>query len=532
MGLFKSSRRKIEEKTAASWGKIKEKRRNFDLISRYTTIGTGSDFHQLTDQTLSDIDIEDLFSCIDRTETGIGQQVLFHTLLHPTNNVEALKKTHRLSDHLLSNPQIRKNIQYYLYRLEQGGTYFIVDLFAPKREPAKENPAYKTLALAAATLTVLSFFVHSLISLLIVLFFVNILIHFIHRNKSQNRIQTVSEAFSTIAAARKLAEMNLPVADQAAVKEAIQKLSSINRLFRFLGAPTPSDDLSIIVLLVFELLKGFFLIEPLALNRCYKLALHNEAAFKTLYQFIGAVDLALSKASLRSDSTYRSCTPEFTDKEKALHFSNAYHPLVTDAVSNSFRAQGQHIFITGSNMSGKSTFLRTVLINSILAQTLYFCFAEHFITNIYKQYSAIKISDNLFEQESYFYKELEVIRTMVQQSEAPSNHLFFIDEIYKGTNTTERMALALSVLQYLNREKDLVIASSHDLELVTFLKGSYKMYHFSESIHNDQLVFDYYIKEGAVQSRNAIKLAAIEKYPPPVIEQAMEYTKLFNTKDL
>lgn len=363
------------------------------------------------------------------------------------------------------------------------------------------------------------------------MFFVNILVHFIHRNRSQNRIQTVSEAFSTITTAQKLVALDLPMENQAAIKTAIQKLSSINRLFRFLGAPTPSDDLSIIVLLIFELLKGFFLVEPLALNRCYKLALHNEAAFKTIYQFIGSIDLALSKASLRSDSAYKNCIPEFTIEEKTLRFSNAYHPLITDPVSNSFQVQQQHIFITGSNMSGKSTFLRTVLINSILAQTLYFCFAESFITSMYKQYSAIKIADNLFENESYFYKELEVIRAMVQQSEAPFNHLFLIDEIYKGTNTTERMALSLAVLQYLNRNKDLVIASSHDLELVTFLKGSYKMYHFSESIHNDQLVFDYHIKEGAVQSRNAIKLAAIEKYPPPVIQQAMEYTKLFVTKE-
>lgn len=99
MGLFRSSRRKIQEKTAASWGKIKEKRRNFDLISRYAATGTGSAFYRLTDQTLSDIDVEDLFACIDRTETGIGQQVLFHTLLHPTNDIEALKVTHQLSDY-------------------------------------------------------------------------------------------------------------------------------------------------------------------------------------------------------------------------------------------------------------------------------------------------------------------------------------------------------------------------------------------------------------------------------------------------
>ena len=524
---FNGRRRKIEAKISASWGRSKEKRRNFDRISRYAAINQDAFFHRLTDQTLSDIDIEELFACIDRTETGIGQQYLFYKIVHPVNATEALKKDRRLAAHFSSDASLRKRTQYHLYRLEQNGTYFIVDLFDPDRKVEQEHPVYKTLALAAITLTVFTFFIPSLFSLLVFLFFVNILLHFIHRNRSQDRIQTVSAAFATIDCAEKLLDPEMPFENKAAVNAAISKVKTIRSLYRFLGAPTASDDFSMILMLLFELIKGFFLIEPLALNKSYRLAMQNRDAFEVIYKFIGTIDTAISCASLINDQNYTTCTPEFADHEKQLWFSKAYHPLIENPIPGSFHTEGSNIFITGSNMSGKSTFLRTVLINSVLAQTIYICFAERFCTPFFKQYSAIKIADNLFEQESYFYKEMKVIREMVEQLGEPSDHLFLIDEIYKGTNTVERMALALSVLRYLNGSKNLIMASSHDLELVEYLKGVYKMYHFAESIQEDKLVFDYRIKEGAVQSRNAIQLAALEQYPSPVIEQAMVYAKQF-----
>ncbi|ANH83346.1 hypothetical protein A8C56_22275 [Niabella ginsenosidivorans] len=338
----------------------------------------------------------------------------------------------------------------------------------------------------------------------------------------------MSEAFATIGCARQLLETELPLRNRAEIKNSIDSVKAIRGFYRFLGAPTASDDLSMVLLLLFELVKGFFLIEPLALNKSYRMAMHNQEAFEVIYKFIGAIDVAISCASLLNDTRYTTCIPEFVDHKKELLFSGAYHPLIEDPVPCSFHTEGENIFITGSNMSGKSTFLRTVLINSVLAQTIYICFAKRFVTPVFKQYSAIKIADNLFEHESYFYKEMEVIQEMILQQETPLNHLFLIDEIYKGTNTVERLALSLSVLRYLNNETNLVIASSHDLELVAYLKGIYKMYHFSEQIQGNRLIFDYRIREGAVHSRNAIKLAALEKYPSPVIEQAMEYAKHFS----
>ncbi|ANH83347.1 hypothetical protein A8C56_22280 [Niabella ginsenosidivorans] len=97
MGLFTGRRRKITDKIKASWGGPIEKRRNFDRISRYAAINNDTCFHRLTSQTLSDIDIEDLFACTDRTITGMGQQYLFHKMIHPTNTVDALKEAHVLT---------------------------------------------------------------------------------------------------------------------------------------------------------------------------------------------------------------------------------------------------------------------------------------------------------------------------------------------------------------------------------------------------------------------------------------------------
>ena len=99
----------------------------------------------------------------------------------------------------------------------------------------------------------------------------------------------------------------------------------------------------------------------------------------------------------------------------------------------------------------------------------------------------------------------------------------FIDEIFKGTNTTERIAASESVLNYLDTEKHYkVIAATHDIELSEYLKANYENYHFNESIENNQIYFDYKIKKGKANTRNAIELLRITQFPERVYTRAKQ----------
>jgi DNA mismatch repair ATPase MutS len=176
-------------------------------------------------------------------------------------------------------------------------------------------------------------------------------------------------------------------------------------------------------------------------------------------------------------------------------------------------------------MSGKSTFLRTILINSILAQTIYLCFAKSYSASFLKPFSSITIEDSLLEGSSYFFTEVEIVKEMTVQVPLSPNHLFVIDETFKGTNTLERISLAKAVLEFLNNNDNIVIASSHDLELIDLISKDFELYYFTETIKDNYLNFDHTIKSGFLKTTNAIKIIEIENYPQTIINDAYKMTK-------
>jgi len=178
-------------------------------------------------------------------------------------------------------------------------------------------------------------------------------------------------------------------------------------------------------------------------------------------------------------------------------------------------------------MSGKTTFIRTFSINAILGQTLNFCFAAKFDTPFFKIYSSIRISDNLMNSTSYYLEEVVRIKELIDASKKENCSLFILDELFKGTNTMERIAAGKSILSYLNKKNHIVMVSTHDLELTEFLKDdNFDLYHFSETIENDQLIFDYKIKPGKPLSGNAIKILELYDYPLEIIENSKGLDKI------
>lgn len=171
-------------------------------------------------------------------------------------------------------------------------------------------------------------------------------------------------------------------------------------------------------------------------------------------------------------------------------------------------------------MSGKTTFIRSVGVNMVLAQTLYTCTAKHFAMPYSRIYSSITISDSLLEEKSYYFEEMRIIKEFIQQAGAGGPCFFILDEIFKGTNTIERVSAGKAILSYLAANKNTVFVSTHDTELNELLKTAYDHYHFSETIAQEELVFDHTIKKGPLKTRNAIRILEINDYPASIIADA------------
>lgn len=223
--------------------------------------------------------------------------------------------------------------------------------------------------------------------------------------------------------------------------------------------------------------------------------------------------------ALNSLAEYGYTNPEFTFPEiskgstSKLETRKLGHPMLPydKRVSNDFSiVNNEIIIITGSNMSGKSTFLKTLGVNFCLA----FCgapvCAENFSTSIYRIFSCIKISDNLNEGLSYFYSEvrrLKVIYDNIQIYTEPP--LFFlIDEIFKGTNNRERLIGSREYIKSLIGKNGCGAISTHDLELVNLGKefDIIRNMHFKEEIVDNRMVFDYTLYTGPCPTTNALRI--------------------------
>lgn len=205
--------------------------------------------------------------------------------------------------------------------------------------------------------------------------------------------------------------------------------------------------------------------------------------------------------------------PEVVDSSPMLEASSLGHPLINKAtrVPNdvSFPGPGTIYVITGSNMSGKSTYLRTTGINLILAYAGAPVRAGRMRCSVMNIYCSMQIHDNLEQRISTFYAELKRIKLIVEAAAAGEPLLVLLDEIFKGTNSRDRIAGAKTVVKKLCSLAVLGLITTHDLELGVLDRECpqcVRNYHFTDEITGNQINFDYRLKSGLSQTTNAIAL--------------------------
>lgn len=197
------------------------------------------------------------------------------------------------------------------------------------------------------------------------------------------------------------------------------------------------------------------------------------------------------------------------------------HPLLPDEakVGNDFTVErvGSITLITGSNMAGKSTFLRTLGVNLILAYAGGPVNANSMQTRLFRLFSCIKVSDSVTSGVSYFYAEVKRLKWLLMelQQAHPLPLLFFIDEIFRGTNNRERFIGSTAYINALVGKNGVGFVSTHDLELAKLADktDSITNYHFRDLIVDERMTFDYLIRLGACPTTNALKIMAIEGLP-------------------
>ncbi len=362
--------------------------------------------------------------------------------------------------------------------------------------------------------------------LLLASFMMNIVIHFWNKKNIYVYIDSFSQLRLLLKIVQELVKLNLTIPSDTVISsfKSIEKHKKAIAVFRF--EQRSNADLISLVLGLLEGIRIFFLTEPLIAFGVLRNLDKKRQDMQVLFEYVGKIDTSISIGSLRERMPYY-CIPSILH-DTTLDFVNVYHPLIPNYIPNSLNTNHKSVLITGSNMSGKTTFIRTVAMNVLLVQTINTCFAESFTLSPMRLFSAIRISDDLLNDKSYYFEEVLTIKKMIAESRSSSTSLFLLDEIFKGTNTIERIAAGKAVLSYLGNSDNIVFVSTHDIELTELLTDTYALYHFTEIVENEQIKFDYQLKSGNLTTKNAIRILELNDYPDVVVTEVRKIAQILS----
>jgi hypothetical protein len=296
----------------------------------------------------------------------------------------------------------------------------------------------------------------------------------------------------------------------AAIKKSIQSNVGIaaSKEIRELKAILNRFDVRLNVF-AFNIVNTFFLWDlwqMLALNAWKK---KNATAVQFWFKAIADAEVAASIATLAFNQP-GWCYPEITEEHFTLSATTLGHPLIAAGkrVNNSFGMQGQGkvSIITGSNMGGKSTFLRSLGVNIILALMGAPACAEAFTVSPVLLMSSMRIADNLAESTSTFYAELKKLKSIIGAVNSNEKIFILLDEILRGTNSLDRHTGSKALIQQFIHHNAVAVTATHDVELAKLISDfpeAISNYHFDVQVENDELYFDYKLKPGICTSLNA-----------------------------
>ena len=299
----------------------------------------------------------------------------------------------------------------------------------------------------------------------------------------ENELFSVSYVAAIIHAAKSLASINHPefttYANEFKEKvRPIKKVLTLTKIVAFGKEGGGEFDF------IFEYIRILFLLDFISYNKIIKTVSNHKEEYRKVWERIGELDAAIAVAFYRKSlDTY--CTPIFIDKEE-ISFENMAHPLIDKPVTNT-STLGKSTLITGSNASGKSTYIKAIAINAILAQTINTALAEKWMMKPSYIVTSMAIQDNVLDGDSYFIAEIKSLKRITQLIEEEKPCISFIDEILKGTNTIERIAASAAMMEWLSTNKGINVIASHDIELTEMARHSYTNYHFRESIEDGEI---------------------------------------------
>ena len=511
------------------WLKFPEEDYNSDKLKSLQAFyqSIRDDVLDVDDITWNDLDMDDIYMLMNNTQSAIGEEYLYALLRKPCFSKDELEERHRLMNFLHNDEEKRIELQVKLRQIGKLSDISIYDYINRlEKERAYSNLPHYLMAIGLILSIGLIFIQPALGAISTILFVINnIYRYYVRKAKIDKNLTVFSYFLRLLSNTDGITKLDTPELKQYTdrLRQDVGIFKSFRKGSEILVARNASGDFKDAVL---DYIRMLLHVDLIKYNSMLSFFQKNQQVLIRIYTNIGFLDSMVAAASFRDKLIYYSI-PELTkSKHPILSVNGLYHPLLEEPIPNSI-TEDRSVLITGSNASGKSTFIKTLAINALLSQTIYTSISKDYKASYFMIYSSMALRDSIFRNESYYIVEIKSLKRILDRVNKDIPILCFIDEVLRGTNTLERIAASSRILTSLARSNTLCFAATHDIELTHILEHDYSNYHFQERIEDNQILFDYRLYKGRAISRNAIKLLGLLGYSPDIIKAAEQAAEDF-----
>ncbi len=492
--------------------------------------------HGIDDITWNDLELDRIYHQMDSTLSAAGEEYLYALLRTASGELQI---PHSVLCYLeeAEHTEERMQLQLALRQLDHCGRYSLYDYLDQMDQAPQESNLQHLPAFLLPIFSIALLFWNTRIGILCLIgsLILNMMTYYRRKGEIDPYITTCAYLLRLVQCTEQVSRIDCP-AFAKENEELSQILPQLREFTKGSGLVVSGQAFSggNPLDLILDYIRILFHLDLVRFNSMLQFEIRNRQLFEQMLRLAGRIDAAIALASYEK-SLPGTCEPHLNDSDNAsdsplhpqLEITGLYHPLLEDPVPNNVTAT-QSILLTGSNASGKSTFLKAVAICALFAQTVGYCPAKEYKGNRFRIGTSMALRDNLLQKESYFMVEIRSLKRICDMAEESGDPvLCCVDEVLRGTNTVERIAASAEILKELAGRNVLCFAATHDIELTAILAEHYENDHFEEELEGEDVHFSYRLKKGPATTRNAIRLLAVTGFDPEVTRRAAERAEGF-----
>lgn len=518
-------------KIRREWGETPDREyelAEYDCISHYYT-NRKTDAFQIDDITWNDLDMDQVFIRMNHTRSFLGEDYLYYMLRTPRMRKEPLERFETFVSWFSAHTREREEMEYFFAKLGKSRRSSIFDYIYNLTKVESQSVFIHFCAIGLILLSVIILLLAPQpgILLLIAAIIFSMWSYEQYKRPVAPYIASCVALEKILQAAEEIVKYDVPGMQKEKIKAYAAVFKKLRRNMKLL---LNGDSQGGIENMIIVYLNNLFHIDLIQFRTVVKEIGRNLEQFEFLVDEMGQIEAAIAVASFRELYPEHSIPILHEDGQIGFRAEHMYHPLIAEPVANSIDTN-QCVLLTGSNASGKSTFLKTAALQALMAQTVHTVLASEYEARYFRVFSSMALSDDIMSEESYYMVEIRSLKRILDQVSGEPPIFCCVDEVLRGTNTIERVAASSQILKCMAGMKLMCMAATHDIELTWILENVYRNCHFEEEITDDEIRFDYRLKEGRTMTRNAIRLLALMGFEETIIEDAQRMAEQMLKQD-